>query len=137
MGAVSAVPHDVNKFSFGKMVCQETSAKRQKGLFVDQLIRFNGRIAAAKCLEPGALPPPGLEYLLAPALVPPEKSSPQRITGYPKQMFLVVVEGFEPRVYPWQQIGFSNTLGTAEYIRGNIVTVNRRALGAIHGVVAA
>lgn len=60
---------------------------------------------------------------------------PNSIWGWdPNQMFLCVIENYEPRVYNWQRIGFSNTLGTAEYVRGNLVCIDRRGTLAIHGV---
>ena len=52
----------------------------------------------------------------------------------PRHLFLAITEGFGPIVYPWQRIGFSTDMGFAEYIRGQIVCTNRRAVGAIHGV---
>jgi len=68
---------------------------------------------------------------------------PQMNTLWPNSMFvwdsegmiLVGSKGFFPFIWGWQTADRTNTLYTAEYIRAQLVTVDRRRLGAIHGIV--
>ena len=63
---------------------------------------------------------------------------PNSIFGFDtNHTFLCCVRGYEPKEIPWQQVGFSNTMGAAEYIRGQLVCIDRRSTFAIHGVHAA
>lgn len=63
---------------------------------------------------------------------------PNSIWAYdPMALRLVLDEAFMPYVYPWQRVGHTTTMGWAEVFYGNLINVNPRATGVIHGVTAA
>lgn len=52
----------------------------------------------------------------------------------PTKLFIAVDASFDPYVWPWQPVNFGTVLGLAEVYFGQLVCIDRRGVGAIHGV---
>lgn len=54
----------------------------------------------------------------------------------PECLFLVFDPAFNPKVVPWQEIPGTNQSGTVVYYDGQLVCIDRRGTGAIHGATS-